>query len=185
MLGQGNDSAISVPAVFMFVPGMPVVMNQNMHQGLKFVNGARYEAVGVVLDKAYPGHRINADTVLHFGPPAGLLLASETTSDLHFVGMPAGIILLTPVSVKIECVRKRPWQQHDVSRKGLPCAPAFAYTDYKVQERTLDRVALELRGTRTTNIDSLLVPTQCDPYSLYVQLSRCRSLDSIMLLSEA
>ncbi|PNP57188.1 hypothetical protein FNYG_15288 [Fusarium nygamai] len=46
MLGQGDDSAISVPAVFMFVPGMPVVVNQNMHQGLKLVNGARYEAVG-------------------------------------------------------------------------------------------------------------------------------------------
>jgi hypothetical protein len=139
MLGQGDDSAISMPAVFMFVPGMPVVVNQNMHQGLKRVNGARYEAVRVVLDKAYPGHRINADTVLHFGPPAGLLLASETTSDLRFVGMPAGIMLLTPVSVKIECVRKRPWQQHDVSRKGLPWAPAFACTDYKVQARTLDR----------------------------------------------
>jgi hypothetical protein len=46
-------------------------------------------------------------------------------------------------------------------------------------------VALELRGTRTTNIDGLLVPSQCDPYSLYVQLSRCRSLDGITLLSEA
>ncbi|KAF5252652.1 hypothetical protein FOXYS1_14623 [Fusarium oxysporum] len=46
MLGQGDDSATSVPAVFMFVPGMPVVVNQNMHQGLKLVNGARYEAVG-------------------------------------------------------------------------------------------------------------------------------------------
>ncbi|KAF5258223.1 hypothetical protein FOXYS1_11217 [Fusarium oxysporum] len=28
MLGQGDDSAISVPAVFMFVPGMPVVVNR-------------------------------------------------------------------------------------------------------------------------------------------------------------
>jgi len=29
------------------------------------------------------------------------------------------------------------------------------------------------------------VPSQCDPYSLYVQLSRCPSLDGIMLLSRA
>jgi hypothetical protein len=38
-------------------------------RGLKLVNGARHEAVGVVFDnlKANPGHRINADTVLHFG----------------------------------------------------------------------------------------------------------------------
>jgi hypothetical protein len=30
-----------------------------------------------------------------------------------------------------------------------------------------------------------MIPSQCDPYSLYVQLSRCPSLDGITLLSEA
>ncbi|KAG7403673.1 hypothetical protein Forpe1208_v016246 [Fusarium oxysporum f. sp. rapae] len=166
MLGQGDDSTIPVPAIFMFVPGMPVVVNKNTHQGLKLVNGASYTAQHVVLDKAHPGHQIDADTVLHFGPPAGMLLGSETTRDFRFIGMPPGTILLTPTSVKIECQRKRPWQQVDVSRRGLPCAPAFACTDYKVQGRTLDLVALELRGTRTTNIDGQAVPSQCDPYSL-------------------
>lgn len=43
----------------------------------------------------------------------------------------------------------------------------------------------ESRGTRITNIDGQAVPTQCDPYGLYVQLSRCSSLDGIMLLSKA
>uniref|UniRef100_A0A0D2Y8C6 ATP-dependent DNA helicase n=1 Tax=Fusarium oxysporum (strain Fo5176) TaxID=660025 RepID=A0A0D2Y8C6_FUSOF len=185
MLGQGDDSTIPVPAIFMFVPGMPVVVNKNTHQGLKLVNGASYTAQHVILDKAHPGHQIDADTVLHFGPPAGILLGSETTRDFRFIGMPPGTVLLTPTSVKIECQRKRPWQQVDVSRRGLPCAPAFACTDYKVQGRTLDLVALELRGTRTTNIDGQAVPSQCDPYSLYVQLSRCRTLDGIMLLSRA
>jgi hypothetical protein len=54
-----------------------------------------------------------------------------------------------------------------------------------VQGRTLERVALELRGTRTTYINRQAVPSQCDPYSLYVQLSRCSSLDGVMLLSRA
>lgn len=49
----------------------------------------------------------------------------------------------------------------------------------------LSRVDLELRGPRTTNMDGQAVPTQCDPYSLYVQLSRCPSLDGITLLSKA
>jgi hypothetical protein len=44
-------------------------------------------------------------------------------------------------------------------------------------------VALERRGTRTTVVNGEVVPSQCDPYSLYVQLSRCRSLDGIILLS--
>ncbi|EKG08990.1 DNA helicase PIF1 ATP-dependent [Macrophomina phaseolina MS6] len=185
ILNHGDDSGIPAPAIFIFVPGMPVVVNQNTHQGLKLVNGASYTALDIILDRAHPGHRINGDTILHFGPPAGILLAGETTRDLHFVGMPAGTVLLTPISTKIECQRKRPWQRSDVTRRGLPCAAAFACTDYKVQSRTLDRVALELQGTRTTKIDGRAVPSQCDPYSLYVQLSRCRSLDGIMLVSKA
>lgn len=185
ILNQGDDSAIPVPAILMFIPDMPVVVNQNTHQGLKLVNGASYAALDVILDKAHPGYLVDADTILHFGPPAGIVLASETTRDLHFVGMPPGTILLTPISIKIKCQRKRPWQKNNVSRRGLPCAAAFACTDYKVQSKTLDRVALELRGTRTTSIDGQAVPTQCDPYNLYVQLSRCKSLDGIMLLSKA
>ncbi|KAF1807904.1 hypothetical protein P152DRAFT_469266 [Eremomyces bilateralis CBS 781.70] len=157
LLSQGDDSAVPVLAIFMFVAGMPIVL----------VNGACYTALDVVLDQKFPGHRVNTDTILHFGPPAGIVLASETTKDYDFVGMPAGTILLTPVSVKMDCQRKRPWQKHDV------------------QGKTLGRVALELRGARTTNVDGQAVPSQCDAYGLYVQLSRCPSLDGIMLLSRA
>ncbi|KJZ69273.1 hypothetical protein HIM_11332 [Hirsutella minnesotensis 3608] len=71
MLKQGDDSAIPVPAVFMYVAGMAVVVNHNTHQGLKLVNGAGYRAVEVILDKAYPGHRVSADMTIHFGPPVG------------------------------------------------------------------------------------------------------------------
>ncbi|XP_044717307.1 PIF1-like helicase domain-containing protein [Hirsutella rhossiliensis] len=181
---QGDDSATPVPAVFVFVPGMPVVVNQNTHQGLKLVNGAGYTAVDVIPDRAFPGHRVSAELTMHFGPPAGIVLASETTRDFHFVGMPAGTILLTPISVKITAQRKRPWQRNDVSRRGLPCAAAFACTDYKVQGGTLERVALELRGARMTTVEGRAVPSPCDPYSLYVQLSRCPTLDGIMLVSE-
>lgn len=184
MLNQGDDSAVPVPAVFMFVPGMPIVVNQNTHQGLKMVNGAAYEAVDVVLNKSYPGYRISPDIVLHFGPPAAIILTSETTKSFHFVGMPPGTILLTPLSVKIDCQKKRPWQQTGCSRRGLPCTAAFACTDYKVQGRTLDKVALELRGTSTMIVNGQKVPTGCDPYSLYVQLSRCSTLDGVVLLSK-
>ncbi|KJZ68701.1 hypothetical protein HIM_11915 [Hirsutella minnesotensis 3608] len=92
ILNQGDDSAIPVPAVFMFVAGMPIVVNHNTRQGLKLVNGASYSAVEVIVDKAYPGHRISANMTIHFAPPAGIILESETTRCLHFVGMPPGTI---------------------------------------------------------------------------------------------
>ncbi|OAL42604.1 hypothetical protein IQ07DRAFT_669274 [Pyrenochaeta sp. DS3sAY3a] len=90
---------------------------KNSYQVLKLVNGANYKALDVILDKAYPGHRISADSILHFGPPAGILLAAESTEDFSFVGMPPGTILLTPLSSKLECVRRRPWQRHDITRR--------------------------------------------------------------------
>ncbi|KAM4056503.1 PIF1 protein [Hirsutella rhossiliensis] len=71
VLNQGDDSAIPVPAVFMFVAGMPVVVNHNTHQGLKLVNGAGYSAVEVIVDKASPGHRISSDMTIHFGRRRG------------------------------------------------------------------------------------------------------------------
>ena len=184
ILNYGDDSGIPIPAIFMFVPGMPVTINHNIHQGLKLVNGAGYTACEVIVDKTFPGHRISGDMVIHFGPPAGIILASDTTKDFRFVGLPPGTILLTPMSMRIERGRKRPWQTLDVTRRGLACASAFACTDFKVQGRPLGKVALELRGARTVRFNGEAVPSQCDPYSLYVQLSRCTSLDGIMLLSK-
>ena len=184
IMGYGDDSSMPIPAIFMFVPGMPVVVNRNYYQGLKLTNGSDYKALEVIIDEAYPGHRVAPDTIVHFGPPAGIILAAESTKEFSFVGMPPGTILLTPLSVRMDCVKRRPWQQHNVTRRGLPCSAAFAWTDYKVQGRTLENVALELRGTRTVHAGGHAVPSQCDPYSLYVQLSRCRSLEGITLLSK-
>jgi hypothetical protein len=116
-------------------------------------------------------------TIILFGPPAGILLMSQATKDFHFVGMPSGTILLKPMSTKIESQRQRPWEQRDVVRRGLPCTAAFVCTDYKVQGRTLERQVLELRGSRTTTIGGQAIPTQCDPYSPYLQPSRCPSLE--------
>jgi len=57
---------------------------------------------------------------------------------------------------------------------------------YRLQSprQALERVALELRGTRTVQVRGQVVPSQCDPYSLYVQLSRSSSMQGIMLLSK-
>ncbi|XP_044714554.1 ATP-dependent DNA helicase PIF1 [Hirsutella rhossiliensis] len=118
VLNQGDDSAIPVPAVFMFVAGMPVVVNHNTHQGLKLVNGAGYSAVEVIVDKASPGHRISSDMTIHFRPPA----------DITGIGDDKG----PPLQ------RRQP--------EGIAVRSSLACTDYKVQGRTPERVALEPGG---------------------------------------
>ena len=57
MASVGDDSKICVPATFMFVPGMPVVVTMNINPGLKLVNGAKYTALEVIPDsKRFPGY---------------------------------------------------------------------------------------------------------------------------------
>ncbi|KAM4067646.1 AAA domain-containing protein [Hirsutella rhossiliensis] len=129
MLGQGDDSATPVPAVFLFVPGMPVVVNQNTHQGLKLVNGAGYTAVDVIPDRAFPAtasRRSSSCTSAAGGHRAGL--GDDQGLPLHHSAAEAAMA----------AQRRQP--------EGLPCAAAFACTDYKVQGGTPERVALELRG---------------------------------------
>jgi len=46
-------------------------------------------------------------------------------------------------------------------------------------------IALELRRTKTTIVNSKAVLSQCNPYSLYIQLLQCLLLDGIILLSKA
>ncbi|KAF1963072.1 hypothetical protein CC80DRAFT_512285 [Byssothecium circinans] len=89
ILNYGDDSSVPVLAIFMF--------------GLRLVNGASYTALDIILNKAYLGHRVSANTILYFGPLAGILLAAETTRGFHSIGIPRGTILLTLNSVKIEC----------------------------------------------------------------------------------
>ena len=45
-------------------------------------------------------------------------------------------------------------------------------------------MGLKLRGTKRTNVCGQAIPSQCDLYSLSVQLSRSSSLVGIMLLSK-
>ncbi|KAM4058352.1 PIF1-like helicase [Hirsutella rhossiliensis] len=148
MLGQGDDSATPVPAVFLFVPGMPVVVNQNTHQGLKLVNGAGYTAVDVIPDRAFPAtasRRSSSCTSAAGGHRAGL-------GDDQGLPLPSR--------------SQRSGSGHGsatTSARGLPCAAAFACTDYKVQGGTLERVALELRGARMTTVEGRAVPSSCDP----------------------
>ncbi|KAH8744086.1 hypothetical protein F5883DRAFT_30685 [Diaporthe sp. PMI_573] len=62
---------------------------------------------------------MNANTILHFGPAGGDPASGGDNRALHR-RQPAPPILLTPISTKTECQRKRPWQRSGVTRRGLP-----------------------------------------------------------------
>jgi len=81
-----------VPALFMFIPSMSAIANQNIHQGLRLVSSASYTEVDIPPDRpdrAHTGHPI--DAILHFDPPVGIWLGTE---------------LLTLMSIQVDCRRK-------------------------------------------------------------------------------
>ena len=189
-LSLGDSSETPVPGMFFFAEGMPVVLNRTVWPGLKAVNGAVYTAHQAIIDPKYPGRNIGGNVWLHLGPPAGLLVSSESTREYEITGLPRGMLLLQPRSAKISMTKFRrglsSLYRNSLSRRGFSCAATFACTDFKVQGRTLDNVWLDLRGTREMiEPDSSRTASKVSPESLYVQLSRARSLGGIRLLSEA
>ena len=59
ILSQDDNSAIPIPVIFMFVSGIPVIVNENTHQGLELVNDASYTAPDIILNKVQPGYHIS------------------------------------------------------------------------------------------------------------------------------
>jgi hypothetical protein len=141
-MGSSDDSSVPVLAIFMFATSKPVVANSNPYPDLSWSIGQRTKFFMSSPHKVYPGNHILGDTVLHFVPSAGIILAIGSTKDFILVSHAGWDYLLTSMSLKIESVRRCPWrqcpwQQHEVTRKGLPCTAAFTCSNYKVQGRTL------------------------------------------------
>ncbi|KJZ68594.1 hypothetical protein HIM_12014 [Hirsutella minnesotensis 3608] len=177
---QGDNSNCKIPGVFFYAQGMPVVVNKNTYTGLKVVNGAEFTAADVIPDPKSPGYHLADDVTIHFGPPLGILLESQETKGFAIPALPTGTVLIRPITHTLDPANSYyRFLSGKCSRRGLPVVPAFVLTDYKSQGKTFEDVLLELRGSRMTNGQ----PSKCGFTSLYVQLSRCRTLQGIKLLS--
>jgi hypothetical protein len=177
---QGDNSNCKIPGVLFYAQGMPVVVNKNIYTGLRVVNGAEFTAMDVIPDPRFPGYHLADDVTIHFGPPLGILLDSQETQDIAIPTLSTGTVLIRPITHTLDPANASyRFLSGKCSRRGLPVVPAFVLTDYKAQGKTFVDVLLELRGNRTTNGQ----PSKCDFTSLYVQLSRCRTLQGITLLS--
>ncbi|KAH6883845.1 hypothetical protein B0T10DRAFT_579901, partial [Thelonectria olida] len=148
------------------------------YTGLKVVNGAEFSAADIVPDPKYPRYHLADDVTIHFGPPLGILLQSNETKGVAIPGLPTGMILIRPISFSLSPIdRHFKSLSAKCTRRGLLAVTAFVITDYKAQSKTFPQVLLELRGNRIINGQ----PSRCDFTSLYVQLSRCRTMKGIKL----
>jgi PIF1-like helicase len=182
----GDAGPLSIPSIFAYVEGMPVIVNENKYLGLKVANGSEFTAIGIVPDPNIQEHVVDEGLSIFFGPPCGILLQSKALQGLRIPHLPPDTIMLGAESISLRKKQGKhicpdlyqgPGFEMGVSRRGLPCVPGFVITDYKSQSRTMGRVLLGLYGRRgDEEVD------KCEIISLYVQMSRCMELDKTRLL---
>lgn len=149
-----NDSAGRLP----LFSGMKVMITENIAFSKGIVNGVE----GVVEDVKYvteDGRR--TATVAYVRVPGVGVIIPDLGVD---------IVPVFPETSSFEfkyakegCVKTR-----TVSRKQLPLLPAYSYTDFKSQGRTLDKVVVDLYTARGQGV--------------YVMLSRAKTLSGIAIM---
>ena len=110
--------------------------------------------------------------VLCTKPPACVLFRQENSEHPAFEDLEAKVLPVFPIerSIKIK--------EYSVRRRQVPMCPAFSLTDYKVQGSTLKTAVLDLK-----NDPSARGQDKHKKFcSMYVQLSRLRSLSGLHLL---
>lgn len=146
---------------FPYIPGMSVMIQENLDLMHKAVNGSE----GILLD-------VDVDVDDNGNEYAKCAYVHVKDSGLHLDGLPPDVVPIYPSS-KSYTYRtggKGKAATHvSISRLQLPLVPAYAYTDYKSQGRSLDRAIVDIASCRRLQ-------------SLYVMLSRVRTLDGLALL---
>ena len=140
-------------------PGMKVMVQENLAFTSRVVNGTE----GTVRDIVYEeegGKRYPVTVYVHI-PGAGRICASAVDD----------VVPIFPEWTSFVLRRRpgEPGKNVSVSRLQLPLLPAYAYTDYKSQGRSLDSAIVDPASASTLQ-------------GVYVMLSRLRALDGLVIL---
>jgi hypothetical protein len=107
-------------------------------------------------------------------PPACVLFQQEKPRSTIFQDLDPSVVPIFPIERSITL------KGFSVRRKQVPVCPAFCLTDYKVQGSTLTKAILDLKDNPATRG----LDRHRKYCSLYVQLSRIRSLGGLHLLQK-
>jgi len=153
--------------------GMRVVFTINICTNDGIANGAE----GILCQIVYDQDSIDrlssrGRSIVLKAPPKFAVVELIDRTPGVFEGLPPGHVPVHPV--KVSCVHTI-WQhdgnkiQYNFQRFQLLLTPAFAFTDYKCQGRTLQKAVVDLaEGVTSTG--------------MYVMLSRVRRLEELLIL---
>ena len=148
-----KDSLWMIP----LVPGMKVMITENIAIKVKAVNDAQGTLKDIKYEIDASGRRIAVCAYVHVA-----------NSGISTYGLPDDIIPIVPVSTMFRY--KPPEGLHfSITRRQLPLVPTYVFTDYKVQGQSMERAIIDLSYCHSLQ-------------SVYVMLSRAKSLKGIMIL---
>ncbi|KAF8120865.1 hypothetical protein EV363DRAFT_1187859 [Boletus edulis] len=157
---DGHSSLGRLP----LVPGMPVLITENLSIGCKIVNGTE----GVLKDILYKESFdvLNGRNVTR--REAVCAYVEVQTASIEVPGLPPSIVPIFPISTHFKFRTSRT-NAFNVSRTQLPILPGWAFTDYKVQGSTMEAAVIDLSSAHAIQ-------------NSYVMLSRAKSLSSLGVL---
>lgn len=140
-------------------PGMKVMIRENIAFSKRLVNGAEGTVVDIVYEES---DNVRYAVVVYVRVPGAGKVADDLDEDIVPV-FPETVSFKCKMNVGGEITMKY------VSRKQIPLLPAYAYTDYKSQGKSLTRAIVDIDSANSLQ-------------GIYVMLSRVRSLDGLLVL---
>lgn len=150
------------------------MVTMNVETDLDVANGSRGIVTGIILDENEPittGTRI----VKLKNPPACIMVKLDHGERIHLQGLEAKTVPIFPTTQVIRISKRKDENKgFQVTRKQFCLTPAYAFTDYRAQGQTLEKVIVDIypppTGPPLTN------------FNIYVALSRSRGQQGIRLL---
>jgi len=141
--------------------GMKVMVTENVSLSLGVVNGTEGVVQKIHYNEESDGRRY-----------AVLVHLYLEGSDIQLDGLPKGVVPIFPVTKQILYNRLADFGMKVKSfvRTQIPLIPAYAYTDFKSQGRTLARARVDLESAKGQGV--------------YVMLSRVKTLSGLLILRD-
>jgi len=173
--GLDDKQTGKLPASVHMAIGMKAMVIVNMATEADIANGTWGVIQDIIMDEREEESDPNEDgaIVLKY-PPAMLLFRPDKKTNLTFLGLPTGIIPLTP-SEALFTVTDRTNQKNKLTRRQYAMTAGYVLTDYKAQGQTIEYVIIDIGRPPTGSLS---------PFSAYVALSRSRGRDTIRLLRD-
>ncbi len=188
LLELSDSKTEHLPGLLPFVPGMPVILTQNIAIELGLINGMNgifrqlvYEEDSVSIDglsEAFP----NNTKYIH-KPLYALIEVTKSKIECDLEQLQSNLV---PIPVMEQTFQidisdilpkdKRPKSNQkallSIKRRALPLIPAYSITTHKSQGQTLKNVVIDLKLPNETD----------DIAAIYVPLSRVKRLVDLIIL---